>query len=180
MTAKSRQRLQGLLFGVAFGFLLQKGGVTRFDVIVGQLLLEDFTVVKIMLTAVAVGTVGIHWLKHRGWTSFSPKRGSWGRNAIGGMLFGVGFALLGYCPGTIAGAIGSGWLDALAGGLPGILLGSALLAAAYPWLQARVFSRGDFGDLTLPRLFKTNDWLVIAPLLAIIALLFFLLERAGL
>jgi hypothetical protein len=180
MTDKSRQRLQGLLFGVVFGFLLQKGGVTRFDVIVGQLLLEDFTVVKIMLTAVAVGTVGIHLLKHLGWAAFSPKRGSWGRNAVGGLIFGVGFALLGYCPGTIAGAIGSGWLDALAGGLPGILLGSALLAAAYPRLQARMFPRGDFGDLTLPRLFKVNDWLVIAPLLAIIALLFFLLERAGL
>lgn len=180
MKEKSRQRLQGLLFGVIFGFLLQKGGVTRFDVIVGQLLLEDFTVVKIMLTAVAVGTVGIHLLKHLGWAAFSPKRGSWGRNAVGGLIFGVGFALLGYCPGTIAGAIGSGWLDALAGGLPGILLGSALLAAVYPRLRAGIFSRGDFGDLTLPRLFKVNDWLVIAPLLAVIALLFFLLERAGL
>lgn len=63
--------------------------------------------------------------------------------------------------------------------LPKIAHGSWLLAA-YPRLQARFFSRGDFGDLTLPRLFKVNDWLVIAPLLAIIALLFFLLERAGL
>lgn len=45
----------GLLTGILFGFLLQKGGVTRYDVIIGQLLLTDFTVVKIMLSAVVTG-----------------------------------------------------------------------------------------------------------------------------
>jgi hypothetical protein len=45
----------GLLTGILFGFLLQKGGVTKYDVIIGQLLLTDFTVVKIMLSAVITG-----------------------------------------------------------------------------------------------------------------------------
>jgi hypothetical protein len=45
----------GLLTGILFGFLLQKGGVTKYDVIINQLLLIDFTVVKIMLSAVITG-----------------------------------------------------------------------------------------------------------------------------
>lgn len=45
----------GLLTGILFGLLLQKGGVTKYDVIINQLLLIDFTVVKIMLSAVVTG-----------------------------------------------------------------------------------------------------------------------------
>ena len=170
----------GFLFGIIFGFLLQKGGVTKFDVIVGQLLLNDFTVVKIMLSAVVTGMIGIHLMKSLGWVQLNPKPGSWGKNAIGGLIFGLGFALLGYCPGTIAGAIGNGYLDALVGGLAGILLGSGLFAAAYPGLRDGILKKGDFGNLTLPRLFKVSDWAVIVPLSILIVLLLYLMERAGL
>jgi uncharacterized protein len=169
----------GFLFGIIFGFLLQKGGVTKYDVIIGQLLLEDFTVVKIMLSAVVTGMIGIHLMKSLGWVQLNPKPGSWGKNAIGGLIFGLGFALLGYCPGTIAGAIGNGYLDALVGGLAGILLGSGLFAAAYPGLRDGILKKGDFGHLTLPRLFKVNDWAVIVPLSVLIVLLLYLMERAG-
>ena len=81
------QLFQGLLFGIVFGFLLQKGGVTRYDVIVGQLLLEDFTVVKIMLSAVLTGMIGVHLMKRLGWVRLSPKSGSWSQNVIGGLVF---------------------------------------------------------------------------------------------
>ena len=118
MTNRS-QLVWGFVFGIVFGFLLQKGGVTKYDVILGQLLLEDYTVIKIMLSAVVTGMIGIHLMKSLGWVQLNPKSGSWGKNAIGGLIFGLGFALLGYCPGTIAGAIGNGYLDALVGGLAG-------------------------------------------------------------
>ncbi|MGD8490891.1 MAG: YeeE/YedE thiosulfate transporter family protein, partial [Anaerolineae bacterium] len=148
MTNRS-QLVWGFVFGIVFGFLLQKGGVTKYDVILGQLLLEDFTVIKIMLSAVVTGMIGIHLMKSLGWIELNPKSGSWGKNAIGGLIFGLGFALLGYCPGTIAGAIGNGYLDALVGGLAGILLGSGLLAAVYPRLRSGILRKGDFGNLTL-------------------------------
>jgi hypothetical protein len=170
----------GFLFGIIFGFLLQKGGATKYDVILGQLLLEDFTVLKIMLSAVVTGMLGIHLMKSLGWIELKPKAGSWGKNAIGGLIFGLGFAVLGYCPGTIAGAIGNGYLDALVGGLTGILLGSGFFAAAYPKLRNGILSKGDFGDLTLPQLLKINDWIVIAPLSGLLILLLYLMERAGL
>jgi hypothetical protein len=170
----------GFLFGIIFGFLLQKGGVTKYDVILGQLLLEDFTVLKIMLSAVVTGMIGIHLMKSLGWIELSPKSGSWGKNAIGGLIFGLGFAVLGYCPGTIAGAIGNGYLDALTGGLIGIVLGSGLFASLYPRLKEGLLKKGDFGNLTLPQLLKVNDWVVIIPLSGLLILLLYLMERAGL
>lgn len=169
----------GLLFGIVFGFLLHKGGATKYDVILGQLLLTDFTVVKIMLSAVITGMLGIHFMKARGWVTLSIKSGSLGMNVVGGLIFGVGFAVLGYCPGTIAGAVGNGYLDALVGGLAGIIVGSGLFAALYPRLKNRILAKGDFGDLTLPRLFKVNDWVVVVPVAVGLVLLLVGLELAG-
>jgi len=168
---QNRDLLWGLVFGILFGFFLQKGGVTEYDVIIGQLLLEDFTVIKVMLSAVVTGMIGINLMKHLGWVRFSPKAGSWGRNAVGGLIFGLGFAVLGYCPGTVAGAIGNGYLDAAIGGLVGIVLGSGLLAIVYPRLDRGILHRGDYGELTLPQLLKVNDWIVITPLSVLIVLL---------
>ena len=179
MKTENSSLVRGLLFGIVFGFLLQKGGVTKYDVIIGQLLLEDFTVVKIMLSAVVTGMVGLHLMKGLGWVQLKPKSGSWGMNAVGGLIFGLGFAVLGYCPGTIAGAIGNGYLDAITGGLPGILIGSGLLAALYPRLKDGVLAKGDFGDMTLPQLLRVNDWAVIVPLSLILIVAIYLMERSG-
>jgi uncharacterized protein len=170
----------GLVMGIVFGFLLQKGGVTKYDVILGQLLLTDFTVVKIILTAILTGMIGIYGMKSLGWVELSVKSGSWGMNGIGGLIFGVGFALLGYCPGTIAGAIGNGSLDALVGGLAGIWIGSGLFAALYPKLRSGILKKGDFGDLTLPKLFKVNDWVVVIPAAVLIVVVLIWIEMAGL
>lgn len=169
----------GLLFGIVFGFLLHKGGATKYDVILGQLLLTDFTVVKIMLSAVITGMLGIYAMKNLGWVKLSIKSGSLGMNVVGGLIFGVGFAVLGYCPGTIAGAVGNGYLDALVGGLAGIIVGSGLFAALYPRLKNGILAKGDFGDLTLPRLFKVNDWVVVVPVAIVLVLLLVGLELAG-
>ena len=170
----------GFVAGVLFGFLLHKGGVTSYDVIIGQLLLTDFTVVKIMLTAMATGMVGVHLLRSLGLAQLHPKPGSLGSTAVGGLIFGVGFGILGYCPGTVAGAVGQGSLDALFGGVAGILIGAGIFAAGYPKLDLGILHRGNFGDITWPRLLKANPWAVVFPLaMAVIAFLF-LLERAGL
>ena len=79
----------GLLFGIIFGFLLQKGGVTKYDVILGQLLLRDFTVLKIMMSAVVVGMPGVFIMRKLGLIEFDIKFGSLGKNVIGGLLFGM-------------------------------------------------------------------------------------------
>lgn len=63
-----------------------------------------------MLSAVVTGMIGIYFMKSQGWIELSIKSGSVGMNVIGALIFGIGFAVLGYCAGTIAGAIGNGYL----------------------------------------------------------------------
>jgi hypothetical protein len=174
------QLVIGLLIGIAFGFLLQKGGVTDYNVIIGQLLLTDFTVVKIMLAASITGMLGVHLLRSLGLAQLHPKPGSIGASVIGGLIFGVGFAVLGYCPGTIAGAVGQGALDALFGGIVGILIGSGMFAALYPQLQKSILSKGDFGAITLPEVLKVNHWIVVIPVAVALTALLWWMERVGL
>lgn len=176
---KQIQLILGLLMGIIFGFLLQKGGAGKYDVILGQLLLKDFTVIKIMLSAVVIGMIGIYILKGFGLAQLHPKPGSIGMTVVGGLIFGVGFAVLGYCPGTISAAIGQGNLDALFGGLIGIIIGSGIFAHLYPSLQG-ILKKGWFGGVTIPEYFKVNPWIVILPLCFIIILFFYWIESMGL
>ncbi len=176
---KQTQLIFGLLMGIIFGFLLQKGGAGKYDIILGQLLLKDFTVIKIMLSAVVIGMIGIYILKGLGLVQLHPKPGSIGMTVVGGLIFGVGFAVLGYCPGTISAAIGQGNLDALFGGFIGILIGSGIFAHLYPNLQG-ILKKGWFGDITIPEYFKVNPWMVILPLCLVIILFFYWIESMGL
>ncbi|MBN1261277.1 MAG: YeeE/YedE family protein [Anaerolineae bacterium] len=169
----------GLATGVLFGFFLQKGGVTEYDVILGQLLLRDFTVVKVMLSASITGMLGVHLLRSLGWVQLHPKPGSFGKTVIGGLIFGAGFAILGYCPGTAAGAIGQGSLDALLG-VSGILIGAWLFAVFYPKLEKPILHLGDFGPVTFPELLRVNAWAVVIPVAIILSVFLLLIERAGL
>lgn len=176
---KKGQLAAGLLIGVGFGFLLQRGGVTRYDVVVGQLLLQDFTVVKIMLTAIVTGMVGVHALCAAGWATLSKKPGSVGSTVFGGLVFGAGFAIVGYCPGTMIGAVGQGSLDAIFA-IVGMLAGAAAYAAAFPALSRSTLKIGDFGKVTLPELLRVKTWPVVVVVGGCLAALLFALERAGL
>ncbi len=177
---KKIQLLLGLMIGIIFGFLLQKGGVTNYDIIIGQLLLKDFTVVKVMLSAVLVGMIGVHFLVSINQAKLHPKPGSIGASVFGGLIFGIGFGILGYCPGTVVAAVGTGALDALFGGVIGILMGTWFFALAYPILQTKILDKANFGELTLPKLFKVNYWFVVIPVAVLIAFLLLLIKRAGL
>ncbi len=168
------QLLIGFAVGVAFGFLLQKGGATSYDVVVGQLLLRDFTVAKIILSAIATGTVGVYLLRWLGIVRLHPKACHLRRIVPGGLLFGVGFALLGYCPGTAAGGFGSGSLHALAG-MAGILLGAGIFASLYPAIL-RLLPDEQCGAITIPELLDVNPWAVIVPVVAAIIGVLWLLE----
>ncbi len=183
-TLQNKKRLQltfGLLFGFCFGFLLQKGRVCDYEIIMGQLLLEDFTVLKVMLTATVTGMLGVYAMHTAGWIKLHKKAGSLGTNIPGPLIFGIGFGTLGYCPGTSVGAVAHGALDALVGGIGGIMIGAALYAAVYPKLKGRILSVGDFGDKTLIDILPIrNRWVVILPVAASIVLIMLILEKMGL
>jgi hypothetical protein len=177
---KNAQVVLGLLFGIMFGFLIQKGGATDYNVITGQLLLTDFTVMKLMLSAVIVGMIGFHVLKHFNYVQSHAAKGSLGANVIGGLLFGVGFALLGYCPGTVAGAVGTGALDALLGGMVGLLIGAGIFAEVYPQVKTRFLTWGKLPAVTVPEFLNLNLWIVIGLMEVFMIGFLFLLEYFGL
>jgi uncharacterized membrane protein YedE/YeeE len=176
---KSLQLALGLIMGICFGFLLQKGGVTHYDVIMGQLLLRDWTVAKVMLSAIVTGMLGIYLLRIPGVVRLHKKKGSVGATVIGGLIFGVGFGLLGYCPGTVAGAVGQGAVDALLGGVVGMLIGTGLYSLFYDRLNRWVLHLGEFGDITVPDLLKIPTWWVILISVSLIGLFLLLLELTG-
>jgi len=86
-----------LLLGTAFGFALNKGGLTRYANIIGVFRFTNLTVIKFMLTAIIVGGMGIYLLNTWGVVSFPniPATYMVG-NVLGGLVFGIGMALTGY------------------------------------------------------------------------------------
>ncbi len=152
--------IYGLITGVLFGFLLQKGRVIRYDKQLGALRLIDMTIVKFMLSAILVGMVGIYLLKDLGLIKLSIKPTILGANIMGGLIFGIGWGFLGYCPGTSAGALGEGRWDAL-WGIIGMFAGAAVFAETYPAMKNTVLTWGNFGKITLPEILGLNHWIVI-------------------
>lgn len=154
----------GLLTGVIFGFLLQKGGVLRFERQIGALLFRDMTIVKFMLSAILVGSVGLQLLADAGVIVFSHKAMNVGAVVVGGLLFGGGWAVAGYCPGTALGALGEGRWSALFA-IAGMLVGAALYAETFPFLgKTALLAWKDFGKIGLPQVLGVSPWLCIAVL----------------
>lgn len=166
----------GALFGLAFGFLLQKGGVGKFNVLIGQLLLQDFTVMKIMLTAIVVGMVGIFALHRFARVNLHIKPTRIGSNVIGGLLFGAGFALIGYCPGTAAAALGQGSWDALFG-MTGLVAGSWIFAEFSGSLKKTVQKWGDKGKILLPDLMHSPRGVFVVIMALVLTAGLFALEK---
>ncbi|MGE4195105.1 MAG: DUF6691 family protein [Pseudodesulfovibrio sp.] len=158
--------LYGVLTGIIFGFLLQKARVLRYDKQLGALRLKDMTIVKFMLSHIIVAMVGVYLLKDLGLVKLSLKATVLGPNIIGGLIFGLGWGLIGYCPGTSAGALGEGRLDAVSGIL-GMLAGASLFAHTYPYLIETVYTWGNYGKITLPEVFGVNHWIVLVGLVAV-------------
>ncbi|MGC4066709.1 MAG: YeeE/YedE thiosulfate transporter family protein [Polyangiaceae bacterium] len=150
----------GLLTGMAFGALLQRGRVTHYDVIQGQLLRRDYRVAKLMATAAAVSATGLHALVREGRAELAVKPLRIGGVLGGGLIFGTGLALLGYCPGTTLAALGEGRRDAIAGAV-GMMTGASLFVRLLPTMKP-LLTMGDFGAVTIPGLTKTSPWLWIA------------------
>src|SRR5690349_17238270 len=116
--------LLGLAMGGAFGLALEKSRVFEPGVIVGQMQMRSFIMLKVFLTAVATGLVVMAALNGFGIIRINPKAAVWGADVVGGLLLGVGITLAGGCPGTIWAQIGAGYRDAwftLAGGILGAI-----------------------------------------------------------
>ncbi len=169
----------GAVTGILFGFIMQKAQVIRYDRQLGALRLRDMTIVKFMLSTVLVAMVGIYLLLDVGLIKLSIKSLTLGGNILGGLIFGIGWGIVGYCPATAMGALGEGRYDS-AFGLLGMLLGAAIYAEMYPAMKGTVLTWGNFGKITLPSVLGINHWIVIVILVVAFIVLFRWFEKKGL
>ncbi len=112
----------GLLMGIIFGFALEKSRVFEPGMIVGQMQLRNFIMLKVFLSAVATGAIVLAAMNGLGILKLQPKAAAYAADIVGGLLLGAGISVAGACPGTTLAQIGGGYRDAfftLLGGLCG-------------------------------------------------------------
>ncbi|MCK9420734.1 MAG: YeeE/YedE family protein [Nitrospirae bacterium] len=166
-----------VIFGLFFGLSLERGGLGNPHKLTGVFYLRDFSVPKVMFTGIVVAVIGLYLLidlnlidMSKFWivpTFFWPQ-------IVGGALFGVGFVVSGYCPGTAVVGLASGRLDALVT-IIGVGAGSLLFAVLFPVLE-EFYVSSDMGAATLPKLAGVNHWVIILPVIAFAVGMFLLME----
>jgi uncharacterized membrane protein YedE/YeeE len=166
-----------VVIGFFFGLFLERGGLGNPHKLTGVFFLTDFVVPKVMFSAILVASAGFYLLSdlklldlNRVWivpTFFWPQ-------IVGGALFGLGFVVSGYCPGTSVAGLASGRLDALVT-MVGIGIGSLLFAVVYPLIED-FYQSSPMGIATIPGLTGVSHWIVLAVLCVMAGLMFYLME----
>ena len=168
--------LIGLMVGMAFGFILHRARITRYDNILNMLRLKDLRVLKFMFTAILVSMTGTYLLDLFHAANFSIKSTYVLGLVIGGLIFGVGFAMTGYCPGTAVCALAEGKRDAaftIVGGLTGALA----YIFAYPVLKPVLITPLSFGKITLAGLLPWPAVITALGFAFILALIVYFLPK---
>lgn len=159
----------GLLAGLLFGFALEAAGFGSPRKLTAQFTLRDFSVFKVMFTAVIVAAVGLYLLRVSGVIAanavFIPTTFYWAILA-GGLFIGGGFALGGYCPGTAGVGLASGRIDALVF-VVGMVAGTGIFAVFYEPLSGFYLAAPGPQAQTVPQLLGLPEWVVIAALVVL-------------
>ena len=142
-----------LIFGFLFGAILQYASLNKYNVISGLAILEDFAVPKAIAVAIGIGAIFLSVEIGLGFASYHVKPLILGGIVFGGLLFGMGMAILGYCPGTLAISLGEGSSDALIG-IFGGLLGGLVFTLTQPSIASILGP--DLGNISLNSLVGTN------------------------
>lgn len=150
----SRSLWLALALGGAFGWALERAGMGSARKLSGQFLLTDFTVLKVLFSALVTAMLGVFWFARLGLVDVSAvaiPETFVGPQLVGGAIFGLGFAIAGLCPGTSCVAAASGRGDGLAA-VAGFLAGTFAVGALFSRLPlARdFFDSGRRGVWTLP------------------------------
>jgi len=148
-----------LFYGFLFGAILQSARLNRFNTISGMATLENYKVAKAIALAIGVGAILLNTEIVLGFASYHVKPLILGGDIFGGLIFGAGMAILGYCPGTMMVSLGEGSLDA-AVGLVGGLLGGLVYTLVLPLIGG--FLGPDLGTISLNSLTKDVPGLFIS------------------
>ncbi len=168
----------GLVLGALFGAVLQLAGASSHQKMTNALRLKDLAMIKLIVMAVGVGLIGVHLLDAFGVANMKVKDLFLPGVVIAGAIFGVGFAVAGYCPGTALAAAAEGKPDAWATILGG-LLGALMFAFMFPELEESLLRIGRYGPLTVPATLGLPGIIIAAPLGAFCIWLAFRLPEPG-
>ncbi len=172
----SASLLLALAVGFAFGWLLHRGKVTDANVVGDQFRLRDFTVLKVMFTAIVVGGSGVLVLVHAGYAHYAVKDANLLGVLVGATLFGGGMVLYGYCPGTGLAALATGSVHALVGAF-GMVAGAIFYALSFDWVKTHILNVWVFGKVRLPDITGVSDSFWLAALAVGALAIFYLVER---
>ena len=165
----------GVAMGIVFGFALEKSRVFEPGIIVGQMQLRNFIMLKVFLTAVATGAVVLAGMHGFGFVKLAPKAALYAADITGGLILGAGIALAGACPGTVLAQVGAGYRDAMFTVVGG-LAGAVAYSYAEPALSKTFLGSGD-GKLVLHDLLGVPYWTGALALAAMCVAILLLLER---
>ncbi len=165
-----------LVVGFTFGRLLHRGKVTNCDVLTDQFRLRDFTVLKIMLTAIITGGIGVLVLVHLGEARYYIKDANLLGVVLGAVLFGAGLVIYGYCPGTGLAAVATGSVHALVGAF-GMLAGAIVYALTFDWVRTHILSIWAMGKVRLSDVTGVSDIVWFIALIMGALALFYWIER---
>lgn len=160
-----------LVFGFLFGAILQYASLNKYNVISGLARLENLAVAKAIVLSIGVGVILLNIEVGLGLTDYHIKPLLLGGVVFGGLVFGTGMAILGYCPGTLAISMGEGSLDAVIGIIGG-LTGGLVFTILQPNLK--VFLGPNLGAISLNSIVGTNS--IFYVLIFIIGTLFIVLS----
>lgn len=138
----SRGLFLALLIGFGFGFALERAGFSSSRRLAGVFYFTDMAVVKVMFSALITAMLGLSYLVGFGWIQLDQiflMPTIYGAQIVGGLLFGVGFVMGAWCPGTAAAGLAAGRIDALAfllGVTGGSILFNELFSLIRPLYQA--------------------------------------------
>ncbi|MBF0317100.1 MAG: YeeE/YedE family protein [Nitrospirae bacterium] len=164
----------GLIIGLLFGVILQKGRLCKYDIVTGLFRLQDFTVFRLGTPVLMVSMVLIYLFVDMKYIELHVPKTVIVPQIIGGLLFGAAIAIMGYCPGTAAGAIGEGSLDGIPAIL-GMISGAVIYAEFFHDDLAETFlTWGAVGRGTFPDIFEINHWYLIV-LFLLMATMFLLM-----
>ncbi len=169
-----------LVLGVFFGFALNKAGLTKYHKIVNQFRLTDMAVLKFMMTALVVTMIGVYPLRELGLITFPTVPATYiVGNLVGGLIFGVGMAVAGFCPGTAVAGAGEGKLDYLVPGLLGFLTGAVIYGLTYQSVFPQISAIANYGNVVIPDLWHINPYLAVFVFALMALVLFYLIDRMG-
>ncbi len=169
-----------IVLGIFFGFALNKAGLTRYTKIVNVFRLNDMAVLKFMMTALVVTMLGVYPLRMLGVIQFPTVPSTYiVGNLVGGLIFGVGMALAGFCPGTAVAGAGEGKLDYIVPGLLGFLTGAAIFGLTYDKVFPPISKLLNYGAAVIPDLWNVNAILVVGVFAVMALVLFYMIDRMG-